>query len=287
MALGEVAAAEIDGILYLMGEGSDQTFRYDLLNATWLTNAAERPFPGHHHSVEVIGGDLYVFGGLTWGAEGQVQIYDPDTDSWSTGAPMSWAAGSVSTAFIDGLVYVAGGIVGSTTVTNHAAYDPVLDSWTALAPMPAGRNHTAAATDGARFYIVGGRDGGNFVTNGYDDVQIYDPVAGTWAWSGDGVSGLAPLPQFRGGMGRAVWYQDELYVFGGETQSGPGAKPGNVYDRVDVYDPATNTWRLEAPMPTPRHGIWPVLFQSRMFLPGGGTNAGFSSSAVLDVFTRQ
>lgn len=286
-SLGEVAAAEVDGILYLMGEGSSSTFRYDILNATWLSNAATRPFPGHHQSVEVIGGKLYVIGGLVFGAEGKVQIYDPGTDSWSTGSPMPWAGGSVSTAAIGGKIYAAGGIVGSTTVSNHAVYDPLLDSWTALAPMPAGRNHAAAATDGTLFYVFGGRDGGNFVTNGYDDLQVYDPGTDTWAWSGDGVSGLAPLPQYRGGMGRAVWYRSEFYVFGGETQSGPGAVAGNVYDRVDVYDPATNTWRPEAPMPTPRHGVYPVLFQSRMFLAGGGTVAGFSTSDVFDVFTRQ
>ncbi|MEM7309398.1 MAG: IPT/TIG domain-containing protein [Planctomycetota bacterium] len=291
--LGEVSAGVIGGVLYLVGEGAAGTFRYDIPSGTWLTNGATRPFVGHHHSAEVVDGKLYLMGGLEAGSEGRVQIYDPVLDTWTVGADMPWGGGSASSAAIGGQIYVAGGIVGTTvetqsTVVNHAVYDPVLDAWTVLADMPAGRNHAAAATDGTRFYVFGGRDGANLVSNGFDDVQVYDPVADTWEWSGDGVSGLAPLPQARGGMGKAVFYQDELYVFGGETQSGAGAIPGKgVYDRVDVYDPVTNTWRAEAPMPTPRHGISPVLFQSRMFLAAGGTNAGASGSTVLDLFTRQ
>ena len=286
-ALGEVAAAEIDGVLLLVGSGSAATFRYDLLTKTWLSNGAARTFVGDHHSAEVVDGKLYLIGGLEGGSEGQVQIYDPVADAWSVGTPMSWPAGSVSTCVLDGKIHAAGGIVGMNTVANHAVYDPLTDAWTALTPMPVGRNHTAAASDGERFFVFGGRDGGNFVSDGFDDVQIYDPLSDSWSWSGDGVSGLTPLPQFRGGMGKAVLYQGEFYVFGGETQSGPGAVAGNVYDRVDVYDPATNSWRLEAAMPVARHGIAPVLFQSRIFLAGGGTTAGFSQSATFDVFTRQ
>ena len=52
---------------------------------------------------------------------------------------------------------------------------------------------------------------------------------------------IVPLPFGRGGTGRAVFYQGELYVFGGETLNGAGAVAGNVYNRVDVYDPALTT----------------------------------------------
>ena len=74
---------------------------------------------------------------------------------------------------------------------------------------------------------------------------------------------------------------------GGETLNGPGATALKTYDRVDVYNPATNTWRLEAPLPTARHGIWPVLFQSRIFVPGGGPSSGLSQTTVMEVFSRQ
>jgi len=60
-----------------------------------------------------------------------------------------------------------------------------------------------------------------------------------------------------------------------------------VFDRVDVYDPLDRTWRVEAAMPRPRHGTFPVLFQSRIYLPGGGERAGFAQSRTFDVFQRR
>ena len=85
-------------------------------------------------------------------------------------------------------------------------------------------------------------------------------------------------------MGKAVHYAGEFYVIGGETLNGPGATPDNVYDRVDIYNPATNTWRLGAPMPTARHGIFPLLNANRIFVAGGGTQAGFSPSAINEIY---
>jgi len=284
--MGEVAAGSINGVLYVVGEGSSATLAYDLVNRQWLSNKATRPFAGHHHSAEVLNGKLYLVGGLSGGSEGKLQIYNPAVNSWSTGADLPWGGGSLSTAVIDGKIYAAGGIVDTFTVANCAVYDPILDQWTTRAGMPdGGRNHAAAATDGQKLYVLGGRKAGNFVTNGFDSVMVYDPLANTWSWSGS--SSLAPLPEARGGMGKAVWYRGEFYVFGGETLDDPDANANGVYDRVDVYRPATNTWRTEAPMPHPRHGIFPVLFQGHIFLAGGGTHSANSQSTWFDEFTRQ
>ena len=286
-SIGEVSGAIIGDVMYLVGEPTTSTFAYEIYRKRHLLGKAVRPFPGSHHAAEVIDGKLVLVGGLGGGSEGKVQIYDPTANTWSTGADMPWAGGSVSSCSIGGLIYVSGGIVGAVTVNNCAVYDPVADTWTPLANMPTGRNHAAAATDGSKFWIFGGRDLGNFVTNGFDTVFVYDPVMDTWESSDDFGSTLVPLPQARGGMGKAIWYQDEFYVFGGETLNGAGAGPNDTYDRVDVYDPATDTWRLETSMPTARHGIFPLLFESRIFIAGGGTVAAFSQSNIFEVFHRQ
>jgi N-acetylneuraminic acid mutarotase len=290
VALGEVASGVIDGVLYVVGEGSPVTLGYDIATDTWSNpgDLAARPYAGHHHAAEVVNGNLFLFGGLHDGSPGKVQIYDPLTNSWSLGTDMPWAGSSSSSALINGEVYVCGGIVGSNTVTDCGKYDPVTDTWTPIASMIDGRNHAASATDGVNFYIFGGRGpgsgDGNVVANGFADVQIYDPLADIWESSNDPGSTLEPLPQARGGTGKAVFFNGEFYVLGGETLNGAGATPSNTYDRMDIYDPLSNTWRLGPPMPTARHGIFPVLHDNQVYLGGGGRSAGFGQSDVLEIY---
>jgi N-acetylneuraminic acid mutarotase len=211
-----------------------------LAHGTW-TSVAPRPFPGHHHGAEVLNGKLYLIGGLGSGA-GKLQIYDPIANSWALGPDMPFAAGSASTAVISGQIYVAGGIVGSSTVTSTAKYAPATNAWTMLAPMPQGRNHAAAATDGIRLFVFGGRGPGsgdsNVVANGFNTLQIYNPATDTWISSATPGSALAPLPQARGGMGKAVWRQGEFYVLGGETSTGAGITPRTSHSdgQVDEND---------------------------------------------------
>ena len=289
VAMGEVAGGIAGNKLYLVGEGSDATVAYDLTLGTWsnTTALARRPYKGNHHAAEVIDGKLYLFGGMGASSEGKVQIYDPAANRWTIGAPMPFAAGSSASAMIGGKVYVAGGIIGSGTTDRAASYDPATNRWTELPRMPRGRNHAAAATDGTRLYVFGGRGFGsgysNTVANGFDTVQVYDPAANRWASSTDPGSTIRPMPQARGGTGKAVYFGGEFYVIGGETLTGPGATANGVYHRVDVYNPSTNTWRAGTPIPTARHGIFPVLFAGRIYVAGGGTRAGASTSAVLEI----
>lgn len=275
--LGEVASVVADGEILVFGQGDSRTLGFDPLQGAWSTVRAQRPFPGNHHGVEVIGDKVYLLGGLDGGSAGQVQIYDVVADSWSLGAPMPWNAGSCVTALIDGLIYVGGGnLQGAGTASNFAVYDPVADSWASLGSMPLGVNHAAAGTDGSKLYVFGGRQGANVPQAGFSDVQVYDPVAGSWETSAAG--DVAPMPLPRGGTGRAVFAQGEFYVLGGEDDV-------NAFAEVQVYDPVDDTWRMDRPLPTARHGIHPVLFEGRIFVFGGGLAAGFGFSDVAEVLS--
>lgn len=289
-AVGEVAGGIIGNKLYLVGEGSPVTFAYNLSTGKWGSTSAlsQRPLVGNHHAAEVFNKKLYLFGGLEGSSEGKVQIYNPATNAWSLGANMPFAGGSSSSAVIGKQIYVAGGIVGSSTTNQTAKYNPATNTWRSLAPMQQGRNHAASTTDGANLYVFGGRGPGsgdsNTVANGFDTVQIYNPATNAWVSSLDTGSTLAPLPQARGGMGKAVYFNGEFYVMGGETQDGVGVTDQNVYDRVDIYNPLTNTWRLGTPMPTARHGIFPLLLAGRINVAGGGIQAGLSNSSLLETY---
>jgi hypothetical protein len=117
------------------------------------------------------------------------------------------------------------------------------DAWSDdVAAMPEGVNHAASATDGTLLFVAGGRKGPNRVGPGYDFFQVYDPATNAWELG-------PPLPEARGGMGKAVFWGGELYVIGGESdQNGPDDETGltssNVYDRVDVFNLTSMEWRL-------------------------------------------
>ena len=272
--LGEVSTTVLDGFLYVFGQGDARTLRRDLVAASWNTTLTPRPFPGNNHGLEVVGQKLYLIGGIGSGSEGRVQIYDTALDQWSLGAPMPWNAGSCVTALIDGKIYVGGGVLqAGGTASNFAVYDPALDVWTSLGTMPTPVNHAAAGTDGSQMYVFGGRQGDDVPQPGFNDVQVYDPVADIWRTSAAGEVAAMPLP--RGGTGRAVWLDGVFWVIGGEDAT-------NVFGDVQVYAPLTDTWRVDAPIPTPRHGIDPTVFQNRIYVLGGAELAGFGISGASE-----
>lgn len=289
LPLGEVAGGVIDGEIYLVGEGDSPTLRYSTATGRWSPpgTLSVRLAAGNHHAAEVLGGKLYLLGGFRRASEGLVQIYDPALDLWQLGPKMPFAAGSSASAVIDGKIYVAGGIVGTTTTGLAAVLDPATSTWTSIAPMPRPRNHAASGTDGKRLFVFGGRGAGsgdsNVVADGFGDVQIYDPATNSWVVS-DGSDGApASLPQARGGFGKAVWLNGEFWVIGGETEHDRGASKSGTYARVDIFDPTRNRWRAGPPLSIPRHGIFPLTDAGLLYVAGGGRSAGGSESNVLEI----
>jgi len=150
-------------------------------------------------------------------------------------------------------------------------YDPVANTWSALHPMRFGRNHCGGAFIDGKFYVVGGRRR----VLALDANEVYDPQTNTW-------TPQAALPTPRAGIAVAA-VNGELFVFGGETFD-PNGGGGEVHGEVEVFNPATNTWRSLSPMPTPRHGIWASVIGNQIFLPGGGIVSGFGATNVNEVF---
>jgi Kelch motif protein len=113
---------------------------------------------------------------------------------------------------------------------------------------------------------------------------MYDPGTNQWRTSWETASTLAPLPQARGGMGKAVYLDGDFYIMGGLTDGGTAGAAPQVSNRVDIYDPLGNRWRLGAPMPAARFGIFPQSIAGRIYVPGGGIEAGPSESTIFDVY---
>jgi N-acetylneuraminic acid mutarotase len=133
-------------------------------------------------------GSAFVAGGTTgvqpFSIVANSERFDPGTDTWSAGAPMSQARFThTQTLLNDGRVLVAGGRdVNETPVTSSEVYDPASDSWESAGEMSTPR-YLATATrllDG-RVLVAGG---GISFLQGTTSAEIYSTVSDG---DGDGV----------------------------------------------------------------------------------------------------
>jgi N-acetylneuraminic acid mutarotase len=103
------------------------------------------PTGRNHLAVAAIDGRLYVAGGR-FGAgfdsekTAALEIYDPASGAWSTGAPMPLPRGGVAGVEANGCLFVIGGEGNYAdprgVFPQNDAYDPRTDTWHSLAPMP-------------------------------------------------------------------------------------------------------------------------------------------------------
>ena len=268
---GEVAAAELDGKIYVLGgfgAGATANEEYDIATDTWHTRA---PIPRgvDHPAAVTLGGKLYLIGGFDgrWGPVADVWSYDPEADTWVQKAGLPTPRGALGAAVVEGKIYAIGGVGASGDLGTTEVYDPATDTWTGLSPMPAARDHIAVAVSQGKIYVAGGRLG-SFARN-LNANQAYDPSTDTWA-------DLAPLPTARSGNTAAA-ATDRVFVFGGEATAG-------TFDSNEAFDPSTNTWAIMPPMPTARHGLGAVALNNRVYVLAGGPEVGGSASGLNEVF---
>jgi len=186
---------------------------------------------------------LYVAGGQTADVVptvyDQVSRYDYTTNTWSNVAPLPVPLGQGTIGAWNGKIYVAGGFIGGTNVTNALRiYDIASNTWTSGANMPTspGVEAAAGAVVNGKFYVMGGDD----FTNGLNTTFIYDIATNTWSMG-------ATLPDNRtntygtasngqgsqGPQGPAAL----IYVYGGVI-----LPDFTTVDTLLRYDPVANSW---------------------------------------------
>ncbi|HEY7371754.1 MAG TPA: kelch repeat-containing protein [Polyangia bacterium] len=280
----EFNVAAVKGIVYAIGAfgtGTDahRVEAYDPATNTWTTKASI-PFAADHPNVAATADKLYILGEV--GAQNSAE-YDPATDTWTMKAPIPTQRAASTTAAIGTKIYVAGGAMGSNgasfgpTVRDFAVYDTTTNSWETLDPIPLpGRNHAPGAAVAGIFYIIGGRTNGP--TDGLQNrVDAYDPATRQWTLK-------APMPVARGGcMGGVV--NGQIVIVGGEGNA-RDININGVFPDTDVYDPIADSWRVMAPMRTPRHGTGAAGVGNKLYVPGGATaQGGGTAIAILEAFT--
>lgn len=280
-ANSEFAIAELDGKIYIIGGypstritvATVQTYDSHTNSWQWI---APLPQPANHGMAAAVNGKVYHIGGQSTAAGGEeagyldtVYEYSPNTDQWVSRAIMPTKRSAGVAAVIGDKIYVAGG--RPPRGNDFAVYDTRLDKWTVLPDLPTARNHVAGATIGGKVYVVGGRFGGGFQSDVTDVLEMYDPPVNSWIKK-------TPMPTKRGGI-NGIAVGNCFYVWGGE---GNRNSPTGLFDEMEVYNAATDTWRNLGKMQVTVHGVTGAAYiNGWIYIPGGGTAQGGSSGSTI------
>ena len=175
---------------------------------------------------------------------GRVFRYDPVTDTISPVAAPWPAAGTTVipggfTVFQNKL-YILGGFDtvtgGGQGINQIWEFTPSPAAWVQKPtnlPVPLG--YIPTTTIGSLIYTGGGSDITGGLLTDTTNSFVYDPVANT-------IGTIAAIPRPTGET-RALNFNGKMLVMGG------GRTPPNPSNEVDAYDPVSNTWAVNTPVP--------------------------------------
>src|SRR5215467_14941350 len=131
--------------------------------------------------------------------------------------------------------------------------------WTKLAPFPEPSEELLGASAGGKLYVFCGLAPG-WVPKGL--VYEYDPATDKWAKK-------KPMALASHHVAFAE-LKGKIYVFGGFVLPPKGQPPAWVpIDNAWEYDPAADSWKALAPMPTKRGSPIAVAVNDKIYVIGG------------------
>ena len=156
----------VDGKIYLIGGipnpdvGRTLNEVYDPASNSWIVKAPN-PTGVDSYASAVVGSKIFVI------KSGLTQIYDAESDSWSTGVapPVNSVLASAATVAANDSslqIYLFGGnAVGKYWMLNNQGfttqvYDPATGNWTLGTTMPTGRYDANAAAINDKIFLIGG-----------------------------------------------------------------------------------------------------------------------------------
>jgi N-acetylneuraminic acid mutarotase len=261
-------AEAVNNKIYVFGP--NVTYQYDL--SSWLT---KQPMPSYRSSfaTTTYQNRIYCIGGRTnIGPSAANEVYIPASDSWESKQAMSTPRHGLDANVVNDKIYLISGLVPdnrwpnvnvesykSFIMTNATEeYDPSTDTWVTKAPIPKAAAYYSSAVIDNKIYIFS-LDYFKQKDGNYESLtQIYDPNTDTWT------NGNPPPYAVDMAGSTAITNSDfkRIYVIGGRSSSLQVA-----YNQI--YNPATDSWSLGAPLPTPRYALAVCSLNKKIYTFGG------------------
>ena len=199
--------------------------------------------------VETVKGRIYAIGGNngSWEAPNITEEYDPETNTWSTKAPMPGPMVSFASTTYNNKIYCFG-------YSETYIYNPTINSWEQKTPIPNPRYYLTACTLNDKIYVIGGTS---------KSLDVYDPKTDSWTTKAPMLHANATASQ----KYSTVVLNGKIHVIGGY----------HVEYSHQIYDPETDTWSIGKPLLKPTYYIVAeattgVNAPKRIYVFGGDNN---------------
>eukprot|EP00929_Paragymnodinium_shiwhaense_P022452 TRINITY_DN14345_c0_g1_i2.p1 TRINITY_DN14345_c0_g1~~TRINITY_DN14345_c0_g1_i2.p1 ORF type:complete len:274 (+),score=35.72 TRINITY_DN14345_c0_g1_i2:680-1501(+) len=211
-----------------------------------------------------IGRDLYIFGGVGRGADGEVEtlssaeVFRPDIDEWSTMPDMPEPCAGAGLATVEDSVVLCGGenpTQGFMQWSKVRALHVDTAAWTMRAEMIQARSGACVVGVGKHVYVFGGHWSAQEVPT----AERYDTEANLW-------EPLPSMSEHRAYAGAAVLH-GMIYVCGGWTGL-------SFLNTVARFNPESMTWERMPDMLEARAGPAVAALGDYVYVCAGSHYAG-------------
>ena len=216
---------------------------------------------------------IYLIGGFNSRRQisSKVEIYDIDSDSWSSGSNYPQLYHHIAASSVNGKIYAFGGFsgqnFGSWTAQNEVySYSTQNNSWELVGKMPEKMAEHLAITYNNEIYILSGKDS---LGNPHNRTYKFDPIDNSWTQ-------IADMSTERTSAAVTL-IGSEIFVVGGRVRQTNSST--NEVELVNVksneaYNPLSNTWKTYSALPYSSSGLAAGNINGELVVIGGESISG-------------
>jgi N-acetylneuraminic acid mutarotase len=263
------AAVTFDGKIYLFGGSSgtatgaatgvinNTTYVYDPVQNQWSLKSP-MPTPRSAVSAIALNNKIYLIGGYTRISGtmvrlSTVEIYDPTTDTWTSGTNLSSTRAWVGLGVYNEKIYAFGGLnENSGKINTFEVFDPITSKWSSKQTMPFPGGAIGVTYFNQKFYIIGHAD---------NSFWEFDPEKIVW-------KSLSSSP-YKVEAANLIVNNNEIY-----------ATNNFENDLIQKYNPLADAWSTPFSLSSFKFQTQSVVLAGDIYVIGGANNqlGGITSS---------